>query len=202
MLEQWEELFCPKLERDEAHDSPKEVNEWANDEWDDGWDSLPDDMGSTSKIVTESESVSVLVHPLHTCWMDVVQKLINLGEINRVMELFDRSLSKSRVLLDEDESNNLIPMLAAKDCFVALKLLLALPHEGPRGRCLQLVETKLKDSTIYNAENNDDIELLALVLFSGFLCSSSAGPTAYPKLFSYLCYLIGHLSRTDRKSVV
>lgn len=202
VLEQWEELFCPKLEQEETHDSPKEVNEWANDEWDDGWDSLPDDMGSTSKIVAESEPASVLVHPLHTCWSDVVQKLINLGQINRVMELFDQALSKSKVLLDEDESNNLIPMLAAKDCFVALKLLLALPHEGPRGQCLQLVETKLKDSTIYDAAHNDDIELLVLVLFSGFLCSSSEGPTAYPKLFSYLCYLIGHLSRTCQEGFI
>lgn len=202
VLEQWEELFCSKLEQDGAHDSPKEVNEWANDGWDDGWDSLPDDMGSTTKTITEPESVSVLVHPLHTCWMDVVQKLISLGEIKRVIELLDRSLSKSRVLLDEEGSNNLIPMLAAKDCLVALKLLLALPHEGPRVRCLQLVEKELRDRSIYDASHNDDIELLALVLFSEFLHSSDAGSTAYPKLFSYLCYLIGHLARTCQEGFI
>jgi neuroblastoma-amplified sequence len=196
VLEQWEELFSSKLEQDEARDSPKEINEWANDEWGDGWDSLPDDVGSITKTVTKPESVSVSVHPLHTCWMDVVQKLINLGKIKRVMELIDRSLSKSKVLLDEDESNSLIPLLAAKNCFIALKLLLALPHEGPRVQCFQLVEKKLRQSTIYDTAHNNDFELLALVLFSGFLDSSDAGPTAYPRLFSYLCYLIGHLART------
>jgi neuroblastoma-amplified sequence len=132
VLEQWEDLFCSKPEQDEARDSPKKVNEWANDGWDDGCDSLPDDVGSTTKTVTEPESVSDSVHPLHTCWMDVVQKLINLGEIKRVMALLDRSLSKSKVLLDEDESNCLVPVLADKNCFIALKLLLALPHECPR----------------------------------------------------------------------
>ncbi|KAJ4775020.1 neuroblastoma-amplified sequence protein [Rhynchospora pubera] len=202
VLEQWEELFCSKLELDKPQDSPKESDEWANDEWGDGWDSLPDDMGSTRKMVTEPESVPVLVHPLHTCWMDVVQKLINLGEINRVMELIDRSLSKSKVLLDEDEANNLLPLLVAKDRYAALKLLLALPHEGPRGQCMQLVETKLRDSTTYDAAHNDNIELLALVLFSGFLRSSTAGPTVYPKMFSYLCYLVGHLARICQEGFV
>jgi neuroblastoma-amplified sequence len=62
--------------------------------------------------------------------------------------------------------------------------------------CFQLVEKKLRDGTIYDAAHNNDSELLALVLFSGFLDSSDAGPAVYPRLFSYLCYLIGHLART------
>jgi hypothetical protein len=41
--------------------------------------------------------------------------------------------------------------------------------------CFQLVEKKMRDGTIYDAAHNNDSELLALVLFSGFLDSSDAG---------------------------
>jgi hypothetical protein len=68
--------------------------------------------------------------------------------------------------------------------------------------CFQLVEKKLRDGTIYDAAHNNDSELLALVLFSGFLDSSDAGPAVYPRLFSYLCYLIGHPSREFASAMV
>ncbi|KAJ3672600.1 hypothetical protein LUZ60_007321 [Juncus effusus] len=202
VLEEWEPLFCSSQEKSN-NDSLEDQIEWNNDnndddEWDnDGWETFPDEVVNENKSEIKSDLISV--HPLHICWTDLIHKLITIGEINKTIYLFDRSIYKSKLILDEQESSDLIQTFGKKDLFLVLKLVSILPHERPREQCLQLIETKLQNSTVYDASHNNDYELLALVLYSGFL---QTGPSTCPKLFSYLCYLIGHLARLCQDGII
>jgi neuroblastoma-amplified sequence len=99
----------------------------------------------------DAESLSV---HLHSCWMEIIRKLVGLHEVQKVIELLDGASSKHSVLLEEDEAQRLLELLL-------------LPYETSKLQCMQMVEAKMREGTISTSSNADDRELLALVLSSG-----------------------------------
>uniref|UniRef100_K3Z324 Sec39 domain-containing protein n=1 Tax=Setaria italica TaxID=4555 RepID=K3Z324_SETIT len=162
------------------------------DGWDDGWEALPEELESPKN---KQESAPLSVHPLHSCWMEIIRKRVELGELHKVIELLDRASSKHSVFLEEEEACSLVELMSALDCFMALKIVLLLPYETLRLQCLQMVELKMREGTVSTSSNADDHELLALVLTSGTM-QKIATEEAYSKFFSYLCHLVGHLARS------
>ncbi|KAF8658210.1 hypothetical protein HU200_059430 [Digitaria exilis] len=191
VLEEWEQLFSPKEEHAPPHESPKETSEWS-DGWDDGWEALPEELESTKN---KQEGAPLSAHPLHSCWMEIIRKRVETGELHKVIELLDRASLKHSVFLEEEEVHSLVELVSALDCFVALKIVLLLPYEALRLQCLQMVEVKMREGTVSTSSNADDHELLALVLLSGTMQKVTA-EEAYSHFFSYLCHLVGHLARS------
>ncbi|VAI61494.1 unnamed protein product [Triticum turgidum subsp. durum] len=194
VLEEWEQLFSsPKEEYVQPQDSPKEASDWS-DGWDDGWEALPEELENPAQKQDGASSLSV--HPLHSCWMEIIRKLAGLGELQKIIELLDRASSKHSRLLEDEEAHRLLELLsAAPNCFMALKIMLLLPYEAPQLQCLQTVEAKIREGTASTSSNAKDHELLALVLSSGVL-QKMAGEEGYSKLFSHTCHLVGHLARS------
>ncbi|KAK8936142.1 hypothetical protein KSP39_PZI013472 [Platanthera zijinensis] len=197
VLEEWEVLFSSGTDKEgtSTTSSPKEQGEW-NDDWDEGWETLPDEL-----IRAEGkEKQSLLIRPLHTCWMKIVKLLITHSRFNEVLHLLDRS-SSDGLLLDEDDANSLLHMVVNVDCFMALKVFMLLPHEAPRLLCLQAVESNLKERGPPNISNVDEHEILILVLFSGVLQRIIFNPP-FQNFFSYMCYLAGQLARICQEDLL
>lgn len=197
VLEEWEQLFSSKEEYVPPHESPKETSDWS-DGWDDGWEALPEELESPMK---KQDGASLSVHPLHSCWMEIIRKLVGLGELQKIIELLDRASSKHSVLLEDVEAHRLLEFISTLDCFMVLKIILLLPYEAPRLQCLQMVEAKMREGTVSTSSNADDHELLALVLSSGAL-QKIAAEEAYSKLFSYICHIVGHLARSSQNDLL
>ncbi|KAJ1265588.1 hypothetical protein BS78_08G087500 [Paspalum vaginatum] len=189
VLEEWEQLFSSKEEHALPHESPKGTSEWS-DGWDDGWETLPEELESPKN---KQEGVPFSVHPLHSCWMEIVRKRVQLGELHKVIELLDRSSSKHSVFLEEEEAQSLVDLVCALDCFMALKTALLLPYEALRLQCLQMIEVKMREGTVSTSSNGDDQELLALVLSSGSM-QKIITDEGYSNFFSHICHLVGHLA--------
>ncbi|KAK1318871.1 hypothetical protein QJS10_CPB04g01968 [Acorus calamus] len=192
ILEEWEGLFTEGMDKEKlgGADSPAEAKSWSDDEWDVGWDSFQEGVEKQ-----EGKDDSVSIHPLHTCWMEIITKLVALSQLPAVIKLIDRSLSKrSVILLSEDEVHSLCKITIGIDCFTALKVMLLFPYKGIWFQCLAAVEAQLKHDGVPE-KINDDHELLVLFLSSGVL-SAVANDPAYSAVFSYFCYLVGRLSRT------
>jgi neuroblastoma-amplified sequence len=187
VLEEWEQLFALTEEYVPPQESPKERSDWS-DGWDDGWDELE----SPKK---KQDAALLSVHPLHSCWMEIIRKLVGLHEVQKVIELLDRASSNHCVLLEEDEAQRLLGLVSASDCFIALKIVLLLPYETSRLKCLQMIEAKMREGTVSTSSNAGDQELLALVLSSGTIQKIIA-EEAYSQFFSYVCHLVGHLARS------
>lgn len=213
VLEEWEVLFSStgvevNKETGVTVESPvEESNNWSSDEWDnEGWETLPEEELGKTEQNSKDDSYSIRI--LHSCWMEIIRKLIRLSEFNLVIEMLDRSFSKSKgveVLLDEDEAQCLYELVVQIDCFLALKMLLLLPYKGPRSQCLHAVEASLKDfggspsGAPLSVDNG--YELLILVLSSGVLKDVAADPT-FGKVFSYLCHLVGYLARLCQEGLL
>ncbi|KAG8051077.1 hypothetical protein GUJ93_ZPchr0009g1656 [Zizania palustris] len=190
VLEEWEQLFSWKEECVLPHESPKETSDWS-DEWDDGWEALPEELGSPMK---KQGNTFLSVDPLHSCWMEIIRKLVGLGEPQNIIELLDRASSRHSVLLDNDEADRLLELLSPMDLLTALKIMLLLPYETPRLQCLQMVEAKMREEVSISS-NADDHELLTLVLSSGVL-QKIMTEVEYSKFFSHVCHLVGYLARS------
>ncbi|XP_072965166.1 MAG2-interacting protein 2 isoform X1 [Typha angustifolia] len=197
VLEEWEQLFFNKINQDQSQELSQESNNWSSDEWDEGWETFPEDILTTGP--KQDESISV--HPLHSCWMEIIRKLIELSNLRTVMELLDQSLAKSCILLDEDEAQYLFQLVTGMDSLMVLKLFLLLPYKGPRSEILHVVENKLIEGSISGTSNPDDYELLALILSSGVL-HDIASDQSYCKVSSYMCYLVGHLARISQQDIL
>lgn len=191
VLEEWEQLFSPKEEHVPSHESPKETSDWS-DGWDDGWETLPEELASPKN---KQEDVPLSVHPLHSCWMEIIRKYVELGELHKIIELLDRASSKHSVFLEEEEAHSLVDLVSALDCFMALKIALLLPYEGLRFQCLQMVEVKMREGTVSTSSNGNDHELLTLVISSASM-QTITSEEAYSKIFAYICHLVGHLARS------
>ncbi|XP_020256602.1 MAG2-interacting protein 2 isoform X2 [Asparagus officinalis] len=204
VLEEWEALYSSnrtqvnKEKFTSVESSTEEFDDWSGDEWDnEGWENLPEEeLGKTEEIKDDTYSTRVL----HCCWMEIIRKLVGLSEFKLVIEILDRSFSKSDgvdVLLDEDEAQCLYKLVVQVDCFMALKMLLLLPYRGPWLQCLHVVEATLNDGgrSPKNASVRVDhgYELLILVLSSGVLGNIATDPTL-SKVFSYLCHSVGYLT--------
>lgn len=191
VLEEWEMLFSSTIDEVEPNNSPKDDGEWNNDDWDEGWETLPDELIN----VEEKKKQLHAIRPLHACWVEIIKMLVMYAKHDAIMEILDKKSSKSDgLLLDEDETMSLFHMILEVDCFMALKILLLLPYDAPRLLCLQEIESKLKEKGPPNSSFVDESEILILMLSSGVLQSIICDPT-FDNLFSYMCYLVGHLAR-------
>jgi hypothetical protein len=191
VLEEWEQLFSSKEEYVAPQESPKEASDWS-DGWDDGWEALPEELENPTQ---KQDGASSSVHPLHSCWMEIIRKLAGLSELQKIIELLDRVSSKHCVLLEEEEACCLLELVSAPNCFMALKIMLLLPYEAPQSRCLQMVEAKIREGTVSTSSNTENHELLALVLSSGAL-QKIVAEEGYSKLVSHICHLVGQLARS------
>ncbi|CAM0943908.1 unnamed protein product [Alopecurus aequalis] len=193
VLEEWEQLFSSKEEYVAPQESPKEASDWS-DGWDDGWEALPEELENPTQ---KQDGAPSSVHPLHSCWMEIIRKLAGLGELRKIIELLDRASSKHSTLLEDEEAHLLLELLLpGPNCFMALKIMLLLPYEAPQVQCLQMVEAKIRErAAVSTSSNADGHELLALVLSSRAL-QKIAAEEGYSKLFSHICHLVGQLTRS------
>ncbi|OVA20645.1 Secretory pathway Sec39 [Macleaya cordata] len=197
ILEEWEGLFISERDEKDEKDSGEATdvgnNNWSGDEWDEGWESFQEEQ-PVEKQEKKEEAISV--HPLHRCWMEVIKKLIFLNQFADVLKLIDRSLSKSNIiLLDEEDVQSLTLGI---DSFIALKLVLLLPYQAIHLQCLEAVEAKLKQEGS-GGKFDGDPELFTLLLSSGII-STVATNSAYSATFSYVCYSAGKFSRLCQES--
>ncbi|CAI9086949.1 OLC1v1020891C1 [Oldenlandia corymbosa var. corymbosa] len=193
MLIEWEDLF-PSERKDS--DSPKVddggASSWSNDEWDEGWEeSFVEE--EPSKKEGDNDLICSL-HPLHSCWMDIFRKLARFSKYLGILKLIDKYKGQSITLLDEDDTQNLIEMLLELDHFAALKTALLLPYEAQQVQCLEAVEQKLRQEQ-FSDEVGRNTELLFLLLASGIISTVIEKSSLYGTTFSYICYVIGSLSR-------
>ncbi|KAM1126998.1 hypothetical protein ACFX2B_041600 [Malus domestica] len=188
MLGEWEGFFSVREDKKASVEAPEAGNDW-DDNWDEGWESFQEE----EPPVKEKET-SLSIHPLHVCWLEIFKKLVNLSQFNDVLRLIDQSVTKSNgILLDEDGARSLSQIVLERDCFMALKLVLLLPFESLQLHCLAAVDDKLKQEGISESIGGDH-ELLTLVLFSGVLRTIISN-SSYGNIFSYICYLVGNVSR-------
>ncbi|KAH9716688.1 MAG2-interacting protein 2 [Citrus sinensis] len=189
ILEEWEGLFIIRDEVTSVAASDPE-NTWNTDDWDEGWESFQE----VEPPEKEQKDISLAVHPLHICWMEIFKKFITMSRIRDVLRMIDRSLSKSNgILLDEDDVRSLNKIALGMDCFLALKMVLLLPYEGVQLESLNAVEEKLKQGGISDTIGRDH-EFLLLVLSSGIV-STIITKSSYGTVFSYFCFVVGNLSR-------
>ncbi|KAF7830751.1 MAG2-interacting protein 2 isoform X1 [Senna tora] len=188
ILEEWDGLFTTRNVGETTAEVSDGGNDWNNDDWDEGWESLEE----AENVVKEKKEDSVSVHPLHICWAEMFRKLISLSRFSDVIRLIDRSSVKSsRTLLDENGAQSLSQIALDLDCFNALKMALLLPYKTLQLQCLGAVEEKLKQGI--PGKHSRDHEFLILVLSSGII-SSIITDSTFGATFSYVCYLIGNLS--------
>ncbi|XP_015572661.2 MAG2-interacting protein 2 isoform X1 [Ricinus communis] len=195
IVEEWEGFFVVGRDEIKPSETTEAVNDWNNDDWDEGWESFQE-VDSLEKEKIEN---SLSIDPLHVCWMEIFKKLIAISRFNDVLRLIDHSLTKSnRILLDEDGAKTLSEVLLEMDCFVALKLVLLLPYEALQFQCLAVVEDKFKQGGISETVGRDH-EFFILVLSSKII-SVIITKSSYGTIFSFLCYLAGNLSRQCQES--
>lgn len=191
ILGEWESLFMMEKTKEasmESSEAPDSGITWSDD-WDEGWESFHEE----DSVQKEKSEPSSCIHPLHTCWLEIIKKLIVLSRSGEVVKLLDRSLERPDVILiDEDDAHNLTQMLIGSDCFMALRIALLLSYEAVQLQCLDAVEAKLKQGGF--PEDSDDMHFLILVFSSGIVSTVVSKP-AYGATFSYLCYLVGNFSR-------
>ncbi|XP_008807443.2 MAG2-interacting protein 2 isoform X1 [Phoenix dactylifera] len=198
VLEEWEELFSARVEKEMSTESPKESTNWSSDDWDEGWENLPEELVN----MDGKQNGCIIVRPLHTCWMVIIRRFIELSKPSVVLELLAQSSSVTdSTLLNEDEARSMFQLVVGVDCFMALKMLLLLPYEDLRSQCLRSVETKLREGSISSASNANDYELLALLLSSGALHQIAADPS-YSKVLSHICFSMGHLARICQEDML
>ncbi|CAH9075746.1 unnamed protein product [Cuscuta epithymum] len=195
ILREWEGLFATgRTDLVIASDSG---NNWGNDEWDDeGWESFHQE--DKVELGTEKDE-NFSIHPLHVCWMEIFKKLLAMARFKDLLKLVDRSNGKSnQTLLDKEGAYSLSQTALEIDCFLSLKLMLLFPYKEIHFQCLDAVEKKLKNEGI-----SDDIswdhDFMILVL-SSEVVSTVMSNSSYGTVFSYLCYLVGSLSRKSRES--
>ncbi|WJX34291.1 hypothetical protein P8452_22417 [Trifolium repens] len=196
ILEEWEGLFTMGKDREITTEQSDGGNDWNNDDWDEGWESLEEvDKPEKEKIVD-----SVSVHPLHVCWAEILRKFISLSRFSDVLRLIDQSSSKPNgMLLDEDDAKSLNEIALSMDCFLALKMALMLPYKTLQLQCLGAVEDSVRQGIPQTRSR--DCELLILILSSGILTSIVSDST-YGTTFSYLCYMLGNLSNRCQQALI
>lgn len=188
ILEEWEGLFPSGRAEANSTETTDAGNNWGSDDWDDGWESFQEPLDKELKENT------LVVHPLHACWLEIFKKMVQLSRFRDLLMLIDRSLAKTTgILLDDNGTLHMSQTTAELDCFAALKMALLLPYDGTQLLCLDSVEDKLKQVGISDAISRD-VEFLILALHSGII-TKIITKTSYGTTFSYICYIVGNLSR-------
>uniref|UniRef100_A0A2P2JRB4 Uncharacterized protein MANES_01G037200 n=1 Tax=Rhizophora mucronata TaxID=61149 RepID=A0A2P2JRB4_RHIMU len=197
IMGEWEVFYMFGKDEVDSAETFEAANNWSNDDWDEGWESFQE-VESLEKEQTEK---SVCVHPLHGCWMEIFKKLITFSRFNDVLRLIDQSLSKSNVvLLDDEDARNLARNMLEFDYFMALKVALLLPYKAVQLQCLSVLEDKLKQGGISDAIGRD-YQFLTVVLYSGII-STIITDSLYGCTFSYICYLVGSFSRQCQEALL
>ncbi|CAJ1974435.1 unnamed protein product [Sphenostylis stenocarpa] len=197
ILEEWDGLFTAGKDGETIAEAPDGGNDWNNDDWDEGWESLEEvDNPEKEKKIEDS----VFVHPLHVCWTEIFRKFISLSRFSDVLRLIDQSsLKPNAMLLDENDACSLIQMALGIDCILALKMALLLPYKTLQLECLGAVEESTRQGIPQT--RGKDYELLILILSSGILTYIITDST-YGSIFSYTCYLVGNLSNQCQQALV
>ncbi|XP_027353280.1 MAG2-interacting protein 2 isoform X1 [Abrus precatorius] len=196
ILEEWDGLFTAGKDGETTAEASDGANDWNNDAWDEGWESL-EEVDNPEK---EKTADSVFVHPLHLCWAEIFRKLITVARFTDVLRLIDQSSFKPNgMLLDEDDASRLTQIALGIDCFLALKLTLLLPFKTLQLQCLVAVEDSTRQGIPQT--RSKDYELLILILSSGILTSITSDSTC-GTTFSYICYLVGNLSNQCQQALV
>lgn len=197
VLREWEGLFLLNREKE----SSKEVSagggdDWGNDDWEEGWESFQEVEPFDDK---DKEGNPASLHPLHQCWIELLQKCISLSRLGDVMQHLDQSLAKTTgTLIDEGGARSLSEKVAEEDCLMGLKMVLLLPYAELQVHCLEAVEEKLKQDGITEGMG-EDFDFLVLALSSGVSSTIISNPS-FDATFSYLCYLIGHSARQSQEA--
>eukprot|EP01018_Ginkgo_biloba_P007103 Gb_24496 [translate_table: standard] len=219
LLKEWEGLFDTDNEISEntqtqySEETTDAQDGWNEDVWDDGWETFQD-----PKVATEEKTKRVAaVHTLHTCWMILLEKLIEQCQLEEVLQLLAETCSnKNTALLTEDEAQKLTAMLAKIQPVLALKSALLLPYNSLWFQSLKIVEDKLKQTSIHGMKGEEsntteilndinqsddgvDCGLIALILSVGHM-PSLAGDPKFSTVFSYTCTLLGRLARLLQES--
>lgn len=198
ILGEWEGLFLTGRDEEASVEASDAENNWNIDDWDEGWESFQEEESVEKEKKNQLSSLSV--HPLHECWMEVFKKIIKTPRSRDVLKQIDKSFAKSNgILLDEDSARGLTEIILGIDCFMALKMVLLLPYEAIQVQCLDAVEDKLKQEGISDTIGKD-YEVLLLVLSSG-VTSTIIAKSCYGTIFSYLCYMVGNLSRQCQETL-
>ncbi|KAK4277597.1 hypothetical protein QN277_015572 [Acacia crassicarpa] len=196
VLEEWDGLFNPGRGGETTAEVSDGGNDWNNDDWDEGWESLEE----VESVAKDKKEDSTSVHPLHVCWTELFKKLISLSRFSDVMRLIDRSLVKyPGILLDDNDAQSMGQMALDKDCFNALKMALLLPYKTLQLQCLEAVEQNLKRGI--PRKHGGDHDFLILVLSSGII-SSIITDSTFGVTLSYVCYLIGNLSHQSQEALL
>lgn len=190
LLAEWDSLFTTRVDDADSTEVADTVNNWSNDDWDEGWESFQEEP--VEKEIKESTMLSI--HPLHICWMTIIRKMMRISSQRDVLKLLDQSARKNcGILLDEDDARSLIQTALEVDCFLALKIALLLPYEAIRLQCLDAVENKLKEGDISEDIAHDRF-FFVLILSSGTV-SKIITEASYGTMFSYLCFMVGNFCR-------
>lgn len=189
ILKEWEGLFPSGRAEANSAGTPDAGNNWGSDDWDDGWESFQEPLDKELK-----NENTLVVHPLHACWLEIFQKLVQFSRFRDLLKLIDKSLENTTgILLDDNGTLRMSQITADLDSFAALKMALLLPYDGTQLLCLDSVEDKLKQVGISDTISGD-IEFLILALYSRIITTIITKPS-YGTTFSYLCYIVGNLSR-------
>ncbi|KAI4307064.1 hypothetical protein L6164_030294 [Bauhinia variegata] len=196
ILEEWDGLFGTEKDGETTAEASHGGNDWGNDDWDEGWESLEE----VESVEKQKKDDTVSVHPLHVCWTEIFKKLITRSRFSDVLRLIDQYLLKSNgMLLDEDDARSLIQIALDMDCFLALKTALLLPYKPLQMQCLGAVEDNLKQGI--SETRSKDLEFLIIASSSGVIASIITD-TNYGTTLSYLCYLIGNLSHQCQQALL
>lgn len=192
VLGEWEGLFGKLSVKEDVKNPPPEtpVNDWGNDDWDEGWE-VEEDLVERE---TKKDDNTLTVHALHSCWAEIFKKLISLSQSKDILKIIDDSKPKQNgVLVNEDSACELTQSLLKMDCYLALKVAVLLPYEKLHLECLTVVEDKLKEGNIPTTVLTD-YEVFISLLASGLVSTIITKP-CYGNIFSYLNYMVGSLSR-------
>ena len=187
ILEEWEGFFSKP---------PARGSNFESENWDEGWELALEEVADSAPSSSSSSLSS-----LHSCWMLIMRKYVELSNFRDVIELLDGSLSKSHgVLLAEDEAASLLLLIDERKSFMGIKIALLLPYQALWFRSLSLLEDKLKLGDAYPKKGLIDEELLSLSLSSGIL-PSIASDSSYQRVFSNYCCSVGSLSRICQEAM-
>ncbi|KAL2652320.1 hypothetical protein R1flu_020448 [Riccia fluitans] len=173
LLVEWEAAFGFDHTTGEKKESssPKDGEDWGE-----GWE----DFGESNWTV----------HTLHSCWKYTLLKLVEWNRLAEALGTLDSALlHPTKVLLSQEDTDDLVAVIGKSSLTAALQLSLLLPYSSAQEHALQSLEQSLKGEDFTLKQ-----DIIALVLSSGLLTTIANDETTLPRVYSALCRSIGHLA--------
>ncbi|MCO5576948.1 hypothetical protein L7F22_030769 [Adiantum nelumboides] len=183
LLEGWGDMFGWEGNADEKETPLKEKTERADAGWGDGdgWDNVWDESEEVTESGDLEERDPGAVNALHICWKTALTKLAFFRETDLLLQALDRiHLRNGKTVLTQEESAELVLLLAKEDPASALKVSLLLPYDDCQDQALESFDSKIKATSspgYASVSGRDDNErkqvvtvdecLLVLVLAAG-----------------------------------